>query len=273
MALPKTVSVASAIVLLSGILYQFRLQGFIHTTLGIGRIIQPLTDFPYHCRQITLANSERKLEGCEDLWLDHERRQLYAACDPLHNRKMWTPALVSARYLVVSASSDTKPSGESFNSSGLKGTGAFLVLDIDDWGEEGPTSFRQMIPTGYSGVEGDVRLRRLGFDVEIVEEDTLRGFAVNHRVPVGLDPKKFGANSTIEVFEARHGTLELKHVKTVHDEAIITPNKVAATGDGGFVVTNDHSVKSKPLHPLPSCKRGHRLIRNSPSSWSCESPR
>lgn len=54
-----------------------------------------------------------------------------------------------------------------------------------------------------------------------------------------------GANATVEVFELTRGSDRMIHVNTVADTAIATPNKVAATGDGGFLLTNDKSSKRR----------------------------
>lgn len=53
----------------------------------------------------------------------------------------------------------------------------------------------------------------------------------------------WGPNSTVEVFDVARGAEEMVHVRTIVSEVVATPNKLAATGDGGFVVTNDHSHK------------------------------
>jgi len=69
--------------------YQFYLQDFFQTTIGIGRVIQPIEDFPFSCHRI----EHSRLEACEDLWLDNEARVLYAACagtDP--GRLHWNQA-------------------------------------------------------------------------------------------------------------------------------------------------------------------------------------
>jgi hypothetical protein len=58
-----------------------------------------------------------------------------------------------------------------------------------------------------------------------------------------LDATVVGANATIEIFELNRGELELVHVKTIASDAVLTPNGVAATGNGGVVVTNDHNAK------------------------------
>ena len=130
------------------------------------------------------------------------------------------------------------------------------VLRIDEPGTDGLFGLHQLQPVGYAGATGDGALDLHGFDVEVVDDTKLRFWMVNHRPPLDeqggfLDAEKVGANSTIEVFEVERGEGEEKkqmvHLKTISDAAVITPNKVAATGDGGFVATNDKSGKGKCL--------------------------
>ena len=149
-------------------------------------------------------------------------------------------------------------SADAFNSSGISKTDQISVLDLDEPGPDGLFNVRQMQLVGYAGVAGDQSLRLHGFDAEVLDDQTLRFFLINHRVPVGaggapLDASKVGGNSTIEVFEAQRGSTALTFIKTVADPAIATPNKVAATGDGGFVLANDRSQKvglRRQLDPL-----------------------
>ena len=121
-------------------------------------------------------------------------------------------------------------------------------MDIDAPGADGLFNLRQLTPVGYTGVAGDGSLRLHGFDAEAIDDDTLRFFLINHRTPTNdagerIDATKVGANSTVEVFEVKRGSNDMTHIQTVADPAIQTPNKIAATGDGGFVLTNDRSGK------------------------------
>ncbi|KAJ5195490.1 calcium-dependent phosphotriesterase [Penicillium cinerascens] len=60
------------VVLAIGVIYRTYTHSFIFLTLGIGREIQPIEDFPWTC--IRVRNF--LLEGCEDLWLDEQDRKL-----------------------------------------------------------------------------------------------------------------------------------------------------------------------------------------------------
>lgn len=70
-----------------------------------------------------------------------------------------------------------------------------------------------------------------------------------------MDGLKYGANSTIEVFEHVVGSKTLEWVETIFEpEVIETPNNLVSTGDGGILVTNDHSAKREFVVPLLSLK-------------------
>ena len=68
--------------------YQLLLKDLLTISLGVGRVIQTIDEFPYTCRRL----EHPRLEGCEDLWLDDEARALYAGCAGTHSRLNWNPA-------------------------------------------------------------------------------------------------------------------------------------------------------------------------------------
>ena len=139
------------------------------------------------------------------------------------------------------------------NVSGRTPGGDYVsVLNIDNPGTDGLFGLHQLKPTGYAGATGDGTLDLHGFDVEVLSDEKLRFWMINHRPPVDSDEKyldavELGANSTVEVFEVTRRSNEMVHVKTITDIAIDTPNKLAATGDDGFVMTNDKSSKGRKL--------------------------
>lgn len=123
------------------------------------------------------------------------------------------------------------------------------VLKIDEPGEDGLFGLHILKTVGYKGVTSAGSLDLHGFDVEVLDDSRLRFWMINHRPPVDeknivLDANKLGANSTIEVFEVTRGSSEMLHVRTISNEVIATPNKVAAVGDGGVLMSNDHNTKS-----------------------------
>lgn len=123
------------------------------------------------------------------------------------------------------------------------------VLKIDEPGEDGLFGLHILKTVGYKAVTSAGSLDLHGFDVEVLDDSRLRFWMINHRPPVDeknivLDANKLGANSTIEVFEVTRGSSEMVHVRTISNEVIATPNKVAAVGDGGVLMSNDHNTKS-----------------------------
>ena len=80
-------SAAVGTVLLA-IFHQWYLKDVLFVSLGLGRKVQLLSDFPYDCQRIRHPD----LEGCEDMWLDEEGRALYAACSSHGSRFGWTPS-------------------------------------------------------------------------------------------------------------------------------------------------------------------------------------
>ena len=86
--MPSLLAVFSILVALAGGLYQFMLKDIIFDSYGIGRVIQPIEDFPYACRRI----KHERLQACEDIWLDDRARVLYAACTGTEHRLAWNQA-------------------------------------------------------------------------------------------------------------------------------------------------------------------------------------
>lgn len=130
------------------------------------------------------------------------------------------------------------------------------VLKIDEPAEDGLFGLHILKTVGYKGHTSSAEFLDLhGFDVEALDDSRLRFWMVNHRPPVDeknivLDANKLGANSTIEVFDVTRGSREMIHISTISNEVISTPNKVAAVGDGGVLISNDHNIKSEvSYHP------------------------
>lgn len=70
-------------------------------------------------------------------------------------------------------------------------------------------------------------------------------YLVNHQPFVGKDARKFGANSTIEIFKTKVGGATLTHLHTVHNPIVFTPNDIVGSPDGkSFHFTNDASEKT-----------------------------
>ncbi|KAF9893430.1 hypothetical protein FE257_010742 [Aspergillus nanangensis] len=218
-------------------IYKIYLHDLVVLVSGIGRVIQPLSDFPqYQCHRLT----HPLLESCEDLWLDHTSRKLYAACSNPAVRAAWSPG------------------GNTYDLAGrAAGGGAtdhITVLDIDHPGADGLHGVRALPfrdQHGSAGQEVDLH----GFDARVIDHGRrLRFWLINHRPPMdGLtgelleDATGVGANSTVEIYDldVRGGADHLVHVKTILADAIVSPNNLVVVDDeGDFLVTNDHTTRA-----------------------------
>jgi len=76
----------SAIIALA-VVFQIYLKDAVWLAFGVGKVFQPISDFPYTCRKIV----NPRMEACEDMWLSKSTRQLFLACsDPLTREKWFT---------------------------------------------------------------------------------------------------------------------------------------------------------------------------------------
>ncbi|CAI4219560.1 unnamed protein product [Parascedosporium putredinis] len=200
--------------------------------LGIGRSIQPLSDFPYDCRRI---DNDPRLQACEDMWLSENSRVLYLACSDPIARTQWLP------------------NNHKLNVTGRSQKDAIVALQID--APSGKSfEYTTLQPSNYAGTAGDGLLSLVGMtgvDVSVDgEEDRVELLLVNARP--SLDSvgqislsQAAGANATIEVFEVRgRHSATMNHLHTVAHKDITTPNNVAlASGSRTrFYTTNDHGA-------------------------------
>lgn len=159
-------------------------------------------------------------------------------------------------------------SGDKFNVSGRTTNGRFVALSIDSPGSDGNYGAHRLQITGnYLGPAGSKAIDPNGFDVEILPNNRLRFWMTNLRPPVDavsgefLDATNIGANATVESFELVRGENELKWTGTfgANDGVLHSTNKAAADLNGGFVVSNDHSVPSKLWSPFP--RNNSQIVR------------
>ncbi|KAM0281446.1 hypothetical protein ACHAQH_003569 [Verticillium albo-atrum] len=238
------------VVALLSIAFQVFLKDAVWMGFGIGRTIQPLSEFPYTCRRI----EDPQVEACEDMWLSETTRQLFLACSDSTGRSSWMP------------------NGGRFDPSGRSQRDAIVALDLD-LPRLDATNIRSLKTPGYTGTVGDELLNLAGFTgFESTEngENRVTLLAVNNRPPIDastgkaiLGPGQVGANSTIEVFETGAHATELRHVRTHADGGIATPNRVAALAKDLFYITNDHGQdKVGFVSSHPAC-----VIQKSALTW------
>jgi len=159
------------------------------------------------------------LAACEKIVLHEPNGVLYLACSSPASRAHWTPAVTQ------------------LNASGP---------DADYLATYDPQTgvVARLEPT-FPGIQVH------GMDVVPSASNPAELFiyAVNHRKPA--DPESApvsGADSTIEIFKTTVGSTSLKHLRTVRDPVILTPNDVVGSPDGeSFFFTNDHDSKTSKM--------------------------
>jgi hypothetical protein len=83
-----TIIFTAASVALLAFFWATYLRALFFETLGIGRVVQPIDAFPYHCRVV----QHPLTEGCEMMWLDDVDRVLYATCANVGAHTQWNPS-------------------------------------------------------------------------------------------------------------------------------------------------------------------------------------
>ena len=134
---------------------------------------------------------------------------------------------------------------------------AVVALDIDK--PIGDTfNYRELQTPGFTGTLGDGLMHVVGMTGRELDDGSIELFVINYRPSVDAvsgdfaDQASVGANATIEIFKAEPAASAMKHVRTVADPLIATPNRVAAA-DGGFYLTNDHGIYKTGLVCQSSC--------------------
>lgn len=148
--------------------------------------------------------------------------------------------------------------------SGRSTRDAIIVMDLET------LSFRELSTAEYTGTDGDGLIHMNGFNGIHKKDGSIDLLLTNFRPSVHIstghvlpDQAATGANATLEIFNISPKENRFKHVSTIVDGAIATPNRVAAVGGSGFYVTNDHGLRKTGLvrsyHALPNYARGLRV--------------
>ncbi|GIZ40607.1 hypothetical protein CKM354_000393900 [Cercospora kikuchii] len=210
------------VALIGALSYQFFLKDVIWVLFGVGRHVQPISDFPgYQCRRI----HDPRLQACEDMWLSEETRQLFLACSDSLSRKEWMPNIGR------------------FNATGRALNDAIIVMDIDK--PDGKSfQYRVLDTPGFPGVNGDGRLHLVGFTGRETP-DSIELLLVNAQPAIDATTKQLQdiPDMTIEAFQTdkKQTSTSLKHIHTYRHSAITTPNNIAfSQHSSGFYFTNDH---------------------------------
>ncbi|KAL1743409.1 hypothetical protein HDZ31DRAFT_40997 [Schizophyllum fasciatum] len=173
---------------------------------GIWRTVEP-----HGTENCTLVP---ELEACEKIILHQPTGLLYAACSSIAGRKAWLPAL-------------------NYYNASARSTADYVALY-----DPARATLTKLAVRGLDDARG---LSVHGMDVvpSASDADVLFVYLVNHRPPP--EPGAPGEDPSVEVFETRAGSGELRHVRTVADAAVLhSPNDVAGAPDGTrFWFTND----------------------------------
>ncbi|KAK5938706.1 hypothetical protein PMZ80_008898 [Knufia obscura] len=217
-------------------LYQAVLRDLIFLTIGVGKTIEPISNFPYTCRRI----EDPRLSACEDMFLSDATRQLFLACSEPSARPQWMPNVAR------------------FNHSGRSMNDAVIAMDIDKPIGKGSFEYRVLRTVSYPVEKhDDANLHLVGMTGND-SPNTIELLLVNNKpsrdphTGTILDNEAQGANSTIEKFITGPAATTMKHISTHHHTRIATPNNIAtAPGISGFYITNDHGLhKTGYMHTL-----------------------
>ncbi|KEF60799.1 uncharacterized protein A1O9_02361 [Exophiala aquamarina CBS 119918] len=221
-------SIVSLLVLLAPLSYQLFFRDLFFATLGWGRVILPVSAFPYKCHRIT---GDQNVQACEDMWLDEKSRTLFLACSDALSRKEWNPNV------------------HRLNASGRGLNDHIVAMNIDNPATAGGFTYRVLKTPGFGGIAGDGTINVMGMTgTTSADGSDINLWLINNRPSVDaatgevLDNAIVGANSTIDVFSTTPGAESMKHVKTFANPQIATPNNLAVQKDGGFFFTNDHGL-------------------------------
>jgi arylesterase/paraoxonase len=152
---------------------------------------------------------------------------LYLACSSLEGRRAWLP---NGDFLNL----EKRPEDDYLAIYDTKGTGSVASRTT------------KVTPKNFLGTNGKGSYNLHGIGVHLFEggseeEKKMRIFLINHRPQP--EAEKYGANSTVELFETTLGSGSMQHLKTFADPVIFTPNDITPTGPDSFVFSNDHHVK------------------------------
>lgn len=222
---------AAGVVLVAIVAAIFPTLQLLWKAVGYGRVLQPVSDFPYKCRRI---DQQPRLKACEDMWLSEATRQLFLACGDPMARPHWQPVV------------------RDLNWEARSRIDAIVALDLDKPRADGSFEHRVLPLKGYTGNdEGRIFVNGIAGGDQVREDGTVKvtialtnfGPSVDPATGAVLNQRKVGSNATIEFFETGPEARELRHVRTFADrDGITLPNRPALVGtdvEEGFYVTNE----------------------------------
>jgi len=165
-----------------------------------------------------MSNVLTSLQFRSEIVLHQPSGVLYLACSTPKSRSQWTPAL------------------SLLNASGRSQEDYIATYD--------PQNSR-ITRLAVSGLPQGLSVHGMDVVPSASNHKELFVYLVNHQPFIGKDSRKFGANSTIEIFKTKIGGSTLTHLRTVHNPVILTPNDIVGSPDGkSFYFTNDAGAKT-----------------------------
>lgn len=177
-------NIGLSVITLAAIFYQTFFKALIFEALGVARVIQPITDFPYNCRRI---HDDPSLQACEDMWFHKQSQQLFLACSDSVSRREWIPNIGR------------------LNAS-VKGVCDNIIALKVDHARGSSYEHRVLKTPDFEGVSGDGTLGLVSITGQICSSKPIRLWLVDTRPSISpsgelLDNAKIGSNSTSELFE------------------------------------------------------------------------
>lgn len=218
-------NIGLSVITLAAIFYQTFFKALIFEALGVARVIQPITDFPYNCRRI---HDDPSLQACEDMWFHEQSQQLFLACSDSVSRREWIPNIGR------------------LNAS-VKGVCDNIIALKVDHARGSSYEHRVLKTPDFEGVSGDGTLGLVSITGQICSSKPIRLWLVDTRPSISpsgelLDNAKIGSNSTSELFEIDTSFSRMKRIKTFKDPQTVTSEDIAPMDDDGFYFTNDNGL-------------------------------
>ncbi|RKP10868.1 hypothetical protein THASP1DRAFT_27353 [Thamnocephalis sphaerospora] len=188
---------------------------------GHAHSLEPLNNET--CRYLTDA------EGCEDIVIDHTSGLAYMACANVSNRFVWWPP--SNTFVGNATTNEQDP--------------IFVYSLKHDTLERLP----------MKGLKGNFRTHGLGLWRPSPDAIPPQATSESNENPVLMFINHGRDGSSVEIFEhvtsEETGSVgELRHLETVRDPLITTPNNVAPLSRRSFYVSNDHMFPRGPMRVI-----------------------
>ncbi|THX68924.1 serum paraoxonase/arylesterase family protein [Aureobasidium pullulans] len=195
------------------------------TVVGIGRAV-PQSTIPSSSSSADYVRIEDTYH-CEDLHHYTPANLLFAACEDRPTRFGWFPPLHNFEPPVDGTQ------------------GSFHVIDPET---------KKSIRLSFENFDKTFVTHGIDVIPDPKDKKAVYIFAVNHQpnpeFTASLREHIQKSNSRIEIFRYKIGSPTIKHIRTVADARIETPNDIFAVSPEEFYVTNDHAYREGLMREL-----------------------